>query len=628
MCFPVRFLLFSARRLGSLAYYVNFKRNKFAYSNLKAAFGKAKEPAELKKLTKMVYQNLMQNFFEVLITPKINKQYVEKYVTFVGIEHIEAAKKEGKGIIFMTGHFGNWELSNVISPFIGCPLSVLAREQKMPRLNALLNRYRESTGSRMIKKGASVRELVKCLKRNEIIGMLSDQDAGRTGVMVQFFGRLASTPDGPIAFAMKTGAVILPVFIVRKKGPHHIQHIEPQLKMDSTGNYELDLKTNLQKFTRILESYITRYPDQWLWLHKRWKSSPTKDVLILSDGKAGHLNQSLAVANIIKRRRSDQGFSAEDTRISIMEVKYKSDAGKNILALCSLAFSGVCQGCLSCMRFSLHQSSYDGIKRHFANIVISAGSSLAPVNLLASREYNAKSIVIMKPDIGIKKFDLAILPRHDNAKAKNVVITDGAPNLIEAASLQKDADRFAGMFDLSKKDKLGILIGGDNEDLILNKTIAENVISSVVRIAEELDMEILATTSRRTPKNIEELVEEKLSNNTRCKMLVIANRRNIDRAVNGILGLSKLVVVSGDSISMVSEATGSGKPAFVFRLSKKRSKKTKHELFLENLSRGGYIILTNAFRLYEDIKKVYLKREPTRQLDDFSRIYDAVGKLL
>ena len=625
---PVRPLLFMARRLGSLAYYFFGKRKKVAYANLKIAFGKTKEPRELKLILKKVYQNLLQNFFEVLIIPKIDEKYMKKYVKIKGLEHLQQAKAMNKGILFLTAHLGNWELAGISGALLGYPMSILVREQKMERLNTLLNEYRTSKGGGVITKGISTRELVKTLRNNGIIGMVADQDAGKTGVFVEFFNRMTSSPDGLVAFAGRTQAIIMPSFLIREKGPYHTQYVEPPLVLERTPDRELDVAKGVQDFANILEKYVSKYPEQWLWLHKRWKSSPTKDIVVLDDGKAGHLHQALAVAEIIRKQRQDQGYKSGDTRINVVKVEFKSKVNRFLFNVWSLLFSGFPGwGRVECLGFTATKDSYDSIKKSFGNVIISAGSSSSEVNIVISKECNAKSIIIMKPWMGVGRFDLAILPRHDNVKAKNAVITEGAPNIVNDSSMKESSAKLAGSFKLSKKDKIGLLIGGDNDDFVLTKKITEDTINNVVEAAQKLDLEILATTSRRTSKDAEALLEERLKNDPRCGMLVIANKKNIDHAVEGIVGLSKYLVVSGESISMLSEAASSGKTVFAFKLSKRRAKPTRHEFFLYNMAKSRHIYLCEAQDLNARIQKTSSENLATERLNDFKTIYDALGKL-
>ena len=165
----------------------------------------------------------------------------------------------------------------------------------------MLNSYREVYGRRVIKKGIATRDIIRSLKANKIIAILSDQDARMNGYLVNFFGRLASTPSGAVNFALKFDSYILPNFCIRKKGPFYHLIVQEPLGLDKTQDTETDVQVGLQRFTNILESYITKYPNQWLWLHKRWKTTPSRRILILSDGKAGHLNQAKAVARQIRR---------------------------------------------------------------------------------------------------------------------------------------------------------------------------------------------------------------------------------------------------------------------------------------------------------------------------------------
>jgi mitochondrial fission protein ELM1 len=154
------------------------------------------------------------------------------------------------------------------------------------------------------------------------------------------------------------------------------------------------------------------------------------------------------------------------------------------------------------------------------------------------------------------------------------------------------------------------------------------VLGACVKIAREFDMDMFVTTSRRTPERIERLVGEKLKDEERCKLLIIANRANRENAVAGILGLSKCLVVSGESISMVSEVAQAGKYSVVFRLKKKSGKRTRHEDFLDNLSRKDCIILTDPADVYENIKDALSEQIKTKKPQDEKIVYNAVARLI
>ncbi len=272
--FPLRLTLWFGRRLGDLGYWLGMDRRRIALDNLKSAFGDEKNYEEFHRITRKVFQNLGMSFIEVLNFPGLDAKYLERYIKTEGLSHIDEALKENKGIIFLGGHFGNWELAGFAISVLGHKVKLLAREQKLMRLNRLLDSYREWNGCKVIPKKRAVREIIKGLSNNEMIGILADQDGGKKGVFVNFFGRPASTPEGAIAFALKTGCAILPTLIIRENGARHTLKIESPLRITRSGNYEADIKTNLQVFTSILESYVRRYPEQWLWVHKRWKTQP------------------------------------------------------------------------------------------------------------------------------------------------------------------------------------------------------------------------------------------------------------------------------------------------------------------------------------------------------------------
>lgn len=270
---PLRTALWLGRRLGDAGYLVRKDRRLVALENLKAAFGESGDE-KLYRIVRKVFQNLGMSFIEVLRFPKMDAKYIKRHIRLEGFNRIDEALKGNRGVILLTGHFGNWELSGFTISASGYKAKVLAREQKLIRLNRLLDSYRELNGSRVIPKKRAIREIIKGLRNNEIVGILADQDGGRNGVFVNFFGMKASTPEGAIVFALKTGCAVLPTFIIREDGSMHTLKIEQPLHITRSGNYDMDVKTNLQAWTDILESYIRRYPEQWLWIHKRWKTQP------------------------------------------------------------------------------------------------------------------------------------------------------------------------------------------------------------------------------------------------------------------------------------------------------------------------------------------------------------------
>lgn len=626
---PISASLWLARRLGSVAFFVNKKRRLITYANLRAAFAKEKTPREMRRITKKVYQNLIETFVEILNLTKVTKRYTDKYVEVVNLERIQNAGKSDRGTILLTAHFGDWELSNLTSAMFGFPIVVLARDQKMKRLNELLNRLRESKGCKVARKGLSTKNILKTLYGKNMVGILSDQDAGRKGTFVNFFGRPTSSHSGPMEIAAHTGALILPNFIVRTHGPYHKLYLEEYIEL--TGSSEKDIREGLQKFASTLESYIRRYPSQWLWMHKRWKSTPVRTVLVLNDGKQGHLNQSLSVARDIQRARTTQGYSLDDTKVVVIDVKYRSRFTRTILSLAASLSTWRFHGWTWHMKYCLEKESYDNLIRTYSEFVVSCGSSLLPVNIFMTRENNAKNIVIMKPNIfgWLKRASLAIIPEHDNPpRRKNVVRSVLAPNMIDENVLKMDAKKLKERVNIDEGNYIGLLIGGDNPEFVLTKETAKSVIEGAIEICEKENAYILATTSRRTPKDVEAMAKEMLAADPRCKLLVIANEKNIDEAVGGILSLSKVILVSGESISMVSEAVSAGKKTAVFRMDKKKAGMTKHERAMDRLREEGYIYLFDPKDAGSVIEKVWHDNGPVRNTGDKENIFAAVRRLI
>lgn len=627
---PIRVNLWFGRRIGSIAFLVNRKRRVIAYANLKAAFAAEKSPAELLSLTKKVYINLIQSFAEILSLTKVSKAYVNKYVEVVNMERIENAGKSGRGTILLTAHFGDWELSSLVSAMKGFPITVLAREQKMKRLNELLNRLRESKGCKVVRKGLSTKLIFRELYRKNMVGILSDQDAGRAGTFINFFGRPTSAHAGPFEIARHTDSIILPNFIVRTKGPFHKLYLEEYIEMKDVKTEE-DVKNSLQKYMSLLEKYVRQYPDQWLWLHKRWKSTPKRTILVLSDGKAGHLNQSLAVAHQIRRARLTQGYKMEDTHIVTLNVGYKSALSRLVLMIAAPFSSWRCHGRMRLMKLCLKKDSYENLMKTYAEFIVSCGSSLAPVNIFMKHENNARNVVIMKPGMPLcsRKFNFMIVPRHDKIRScRNVIITDLAPNLVNEEAMRLSGEKLKNSLTPGREKRLALLIGGDNPEFKLSEDILKKALRQVAAFCDSNSMDMLVTTSRRTSKEQEKMVKSILKDNPRCKLLVIANENNPEGTVAGMLALSDMVVVSGESISMVSEAVSAGRKVVAFNLDKRSDGVTKHERVMDNLKKEGYIGIADADDLGMMLASLSKGTSSVKKVGDTEKIYEAMRALI
>lgn len=605
---PLRFGLFIGGKIGGLGYYLaGRKRNVLAYENIKAALGDKLTPQQMKRILKNLYRNLGEGFVELLWMPKMDKKYLDKNIEVVGKEHLIQARQKNCGLVFLTAHFGHWEMLNLAAAVGGYPIKAIARQQKMRRLFNLLNSYREMKGCKVIFKDDAKKEILRALKNKEIVGILGDQSGGNRGIFIDFFGRAASTPAGAVAFGIRTNSLIMPVFIIRKaKGKHKIV-LNPPLEIKDGENQTETITDGLNQYIKILEKFITDYPDQWLWLHRRWKSTPVRNVLILSDGKAGHLNQSLAVERCLQEAIKDKKVYNRPLQVrkKIVEIKYKSRFNKTLLAACALFSGSGCTGCTRCLRFCLKKESYDELVKTHADLIISCGSSTQAPAIIYSKETNAKTVALMKPGIfSTKRFNLVMAPRHDGLNnKKNVLVTRLAPNLIDQRSTSEMAEKLK-VISQNEKLRIGLLLGGDSDGYKLPDESVKNVLQGICDISDKLNADILATTSRRTSREAELLTKDILGESKNCKLLVIANEKNIDGAVPGILGLSDVVIVSGESVSMVSEAVTSGKEVLVFELPDKQ----KHKKIIQGLQADGFLKIIQADKAGEEIAKIWSNR--------------------
>lgn len=564
---------------GTLLYWMLGSRKRVARDNLRAAFQSTYTPQQYEQILLKMFQNFGRTFMEIGAIPRVDRAYMDHWVPVApgSRERLKLALSRGKGVIFLTGHFGNWELVSLSGALNGFPSLVLAREQGLPRLNRLLTQYRESKGCKVITKGFAVRELIQGLKEQRTVGILADQDGGRKGIFADYLGRISSTASGPIALHFSTGAPILPVFMVRQGGPFHQMIAEEPLIIPDQGTEQERLQAGIAAYLAVLEKYVRAYPEQWLWLHRRWKSCPERRVLIFSDGKAGHLSQCLGLAGRIETVWNKK--VGGDPRLKILpvkrplvstrmvEVRYRHPFWKPVLS-CVAAVSGKHpSGGGKWLRWALTPESYRSMASLHADISISCGSSSAPVNRLWAGMIRCKTVHLTKNAMpSWKSFDLAILPAHDFKKRpsrKKLVLTDLAL-APRRRFLQAQVSAWRAALGLRAPRVIGLMLGGSAPSLVWTDEQIVRVAEQVSRFAERHDAEFLVTSSRRTGETAEALLEKLLKTNPRCRLLTLAGRNDPDRlkttseAVDAILACAQTVVVSGDSISMVSEAAARG----------------------------------------------------------------------
>ncbi|RKY35876.1 MAG: hypothetical protein DRP78_05030 [Candidatus Omnitrophota bacterium] len=242
-------------------------------------------------------------------------------------------------------------------------------------------------------------------------------------------------------------------------------------------------------------------------------------------------------------------------------------------------------------------------------------------------ENSAKIISVMKPvPFNAGNFDLAIIPAHDRVKSSgNILITKGALNLIDSEYIARSVREFKENIKIKQGLKIGLLIGGNSTDYLLSAKVMENVLGQVKKFLVEFNAELLISTSRRTPKDVEQYLDKALAQYQRCIFKVFANQFNPEFAVGAILGLCDVVITSGESISMVSETASSGAYTIVFLPKKRRkNKKSKHRLFLEDLQKTGIIRMSSPDAIYHSLMDFKNKQYQLKQLDNQSALDQAI----
>jgi len=272
--FPPRWALRASRFLGELWFAMDERHRQMALGNLTLAFGGEKSDREIRRIAKQVFRNIVHVVFEVAWSLHLHPKVLGAFFSVKGLANLRAAFRKGKGALILTGHVGNWELMPVAAAMAGYSANVLYRPIDYAPLDRFFVETRTRFGLKMIPKDASLLRVFRALKRGETVAMLLDQNVGlHKGVMVDFFGRRACTSYGLAYIALKTGAPVLPFFVVRgEKG--FTAEIGPEIPFSKTGDDRKDLEENTRQYNEALETIIRRYPDQWFWIHNRWKTRP------------------------------------------------------------------------------------------------------------------------------------------------------------------------------------------------------------------------------------------------------------------------------------------------------------------------------------------------------------------
>lgn len=261
--------------LGRLAYYFATQTRELTQRHLTIAYGSEKTPSEIVRLSKKVFEYLGKNTGEMLRATKVqNLRQLEEFLVVAGYENFQKANAKGKGVIFLTCHLGAFDLQVSVMALKGLNPNIIGTPLKDEKLNELLWDYRNKFGAVAIERGKETFRLIKVLKSGGSVALLIDQDTKVKSTFVEFFGKLASTPVGVTVLALKTGAAIVPTYVhLGKDWKQHMQ-ILPEISLSVSGDEERDIQENTQMLTDLIENVIRKHPEQWVWMHERWKTRP------------------------------------------------------------------------------------------------------------------------------------------------------------------------------------------------------------------------------------------------------------------------------------------------------------------------------------------------------------------
>jgi len=261
--------------IALIVYRLHGRLRRVGMRNLELAFPE-KTKAERSRILRGEFLSLGRQLAEVCQFPRYTRENVDQVVVYDGLENYEQAYARGKGVLFLTAHFGGWELSAFAHSLHGHWLHVVMRPMDNPYLDRLIQNYRTMYGNKTVAKDDFVRGLLAAMRAGETVGILMDTNmTPPQGVFVDFFGIPACTASGLARIALRTDAAVVPGFTIwdEELGKYRLR-FDPALELTRSGDLEADITANTQMFTSVIEHYARKYPEQWLWVHRRWKTRP------------------------------------------------------------------------------------------------------------------------------------------------------------------------------------------------------------------------------------------------------------------------------------------------------------------------------------------------------------------
>lgn len=279
---PYKLILLIGASLGPVYGLIAKKQKLRGIKNIKIGMNMNDQEAE--QLIDKLFKNLGRSVMEVLYMPNLTKSFIDEHIEMRGVEYLEEAIAEDKGVIVLTGHVGNWEWMGAAMAAHGYPSTTIVKKQPNAQFTRLMNEYREMVGLDVFASGGNeIVSAAKALKKKKLLGFLADQDGYIHGLPVPFLGQDSSAVIGPATFAKKFGSPVVPIFASRKPEGGHIVHILPALHYIETGDEDADMYRLTEECVRVTEDFIRQHPDEWLWFQHRWMTK--MDQIINYDKK-------------------------------------------------------------------------------------------------------------------------------------------------------------------------------------------------------------------------------------------------------------------------------------------------------------------------------------------------------
>jgi len=276
---PLRFSYVLAEMIGQIAYLILFPYRKRVRENLSIAFGKEKSKEELTATGRDMSMHLVKGAVELLYSCSPAKDKIFERIRVTGKENLDAALAKNKGVIALSSHLGNYTLLGRRLEQDGYLFHTLRKDPKGPLLTRFYRKLEKIYGGTFIYVEPwreCLHRMITCLRNNGIVCFVPDENKRHGGVKVDFFGQKASTAIGPAVLSLRTGAPIVPIFIIREMDDTHTIVIEPEMEVNLSGDQDRDVYLITDQFTRIIESYVRRYPSQWQWISDRWREKPPR----------------------------------------------------------------------------------------------------------------------------------------------------------------------------------------------------------------------------------------------------------------------------------------------------------------------------------------------------------------